>query len=90
MILNHNFPHNSFAIEFVYKMQVLYHLVPRPHYSARTKRFGSRVPSEDVRAFPARSPRIGHRSDLTEKASENAVQGLRRTMQRIVNACFLL
>ena len=28
-------------------------LVPRPHYSARPKRFGSRTPSEDVS-----SPRI--------------------------------
>ena len=51
-------------------------LVPRPHYSARPIRFGSRAASEEVRAFPARSPRIPHRSELTEKAWENAVQGL--------------
>ena len=30
-------------------------LVPRPHFSVRPKRFGSRGPSQDV--FPARSPR---------------------------------
>ena len=48
-------------------------LVPRPHYSARPIRFRSRAPSEEVMAFPARSPRIRH---LTEKAWENAVQGL--------------
>ena len=49
-------------------------LVPRPHYSARPKRFESRGPSENV--FRARSPRIRHRSELTERAWENAVQGL--------------
>ena len=31
--------------------------IPRPHYSARPKRFGSRG--------PARSPRIRHRSELS-------------------------
>ena len=31
-------------------------LVPRPHYSAWPKRFGSCGPSENVRAFPALSP----------------------------------
>ena len=30
--------------------------VPRPHYSARPKRFGSRAPSENV--FQASTPRI--------------------------------
>ena len=49
-------------------------LVPRPHYPARPKRFESRGPSENV--FCARSPRIRHRSELTESAWENAVQGL--------------
>ena len=49
-------------------------LVPRPHYPARPKRFESRGPSENV--FCARSPRIRHRSELTERAWENAVQGL--------------
>lgn len=39
------------------------YLVPRPHYCARQIRFGSR------------SPRIHHRSELTEKAWENAAQG---------------
>ena len=49
-------------------------LVPRPHYPARPKRFESRGPSENV--FCARSPRIRHRSELTERGWENAVQGL--------------
>ena len=49
-------------------------LVPRPHYPARPKRFESRGPSENV--FCAHSPRIRHRSELTESAWENAVQGL--------------
>ena len=35
-------------------------LVPRPHFSSRLKCFGSRGPCENVRAFPARSPRIRH------------------------------
>ena len=51
-------------------------LVPRPHYSARPICFGSRGPSEEVRTLPTRSPRIQHRSELTENAWENAVQGL--------------
>ena len=51
-------------------------LVPRPHYSARPKRFGSRGPMENVRPFPDRSPRIRHRNELTERDWENAVQGL--------------
>ena len=42
-------------------------LVPRPHHSGRPIRFGSRAPSED---------RSRHRSELTEKAWENAVQGI--------------
>ena len=50
-------------------------LVPRPHYSPRPKRFGSRGPIENV-VFPDRSPRIRHRNDLTERNWENAVQGL--------------
>ena len=41
-------------------------VVPKPHYSARPLCFGSRGPSL--------SPRIRHRSALTEKAWENAVQ----------------
>ena len=57
----------------------------------RPKRFGSRGPSKNVRArqkstkvrqlmftrpvFPARSPQILHRSELTERDWENAVQG---------------
>ena len=45
----------------------VFRLVPRPHYSARPKRFGSRGPIENV--FPDRSPRIRHRN-------ENAVQEL--------------
>ena len=51
-------------------------LVPRPHHSGRPIRFWSRGPSEEVGAFPVRSLRIRHRSELTEKAWENAVQGL--------------
>ena len=51
-------------------------LVPRPHYSAQPKRFGSRGPIENVRTFPDRSPRIRHRNELTERDWENAVQGL--------------
>ena len=53
-------------------------LVPRPHYSARPKRFGvtwsDRKCEENV--FPDRSPRIRHRNELTERDWENAVQGL--------------
>ena len=49
-------------------------LVPRPHYSARPKRFGSRGPIENV--IPDRSPRIRHRNELTERDWENAVQEL--------------
>ena len=51
-------------------------LVARPHYSALSKRFGSRGPSENVKMFPARSPRIRRRSELTERDWENAVQEL--------------
>ena len=51
-------------------------LVPRPHYSAQPKRFGSRGPNENVKMFPNRSPRIRHRNELTERDWENAVQGL--------------
>jgi len=53
-----------------------YCLVPRPHFSSRPKRFGSRGPCENVRAFPTRSPRIRHRNELTERDWENAVHGL--------------
>ena len=42
-------------------------LVPRPQFFARPKRFGSRGPSENV-------PRIRHRSKLTERDWQNAVQ----------------
>ena len=49
-------------------------LVPRPHFSSRPKRFGSCGPCENV--FPARSPRISHRSELTDRDWENAEQGL--------------
>ena len=51
-------------------------LVPSPHFSARPKRCGPRGPCENVRTFPARSPRIRHRNKLTERDWENAVQGL--------------
>ena len=42
-------------------------LVPRPQFFARPKRFGSRGPSENV-------PQIRHRSELTERDWENALQ----------------
>ena len=52
-------------------------LVSWTRYSARPMHFRSRGPSKGVRpAFPARSLRIHHRSELTEKAWGNAVQGL--------------
>ena len=51
-------------------------LVPMSHYSERPKHFGSRGPGENVKMFPARSPRIRHRSELTERDWENGVQGL--------------
>ena len=57
-------------------------LVPRPHYSARPKRFGSPGPSENVRPFPARSPRIRHRNELTDRDWENAVQRLGKGISR--------
>ena len=43
---------------------------------ATPMRFGSRGPSDEVRPFPACSPRIRHQSELTEKALVSAVQGL--------------
>ena len=49
-------------------------LVPRPHFSSRPKRFGSRGPCENV--FSARSPRIRDQNELTARDWENAVQGL--------------
>ena len=49
-------------------------LVPRPHFSSRPKRFRSRGPCENV--FSARSPRIRHRNELTERHWENAVRRL--------------
>ena len=52
------------------------YLVPMPHCSARPKHFRSSGPGEDVRPLPARSPRIRHRSELTERDWENAEQGL--------------
>ena len=51
-------------------------LVPRSHFSTRPKRCGPRGPCKNVRAFPARSPRIRHRNKFTERDWENAVQGL--------------
>ena len=57
-------------------------LVPRPHYSARPKRFGSRGPSENVRPFPARSPRIRHRNELIDSDWENALQRLGKGISR--------
>ena len=56
------------------KNKVLPCLVPRPHYCARLMRLGSHGPSESS----CRSSRIRHRNALTEKAWEDAVQGLFR------------
>ena len=56
---------------------------PRPHFSSRPKRFGSHGPCENVRPFPARSPRIRHRNELTERDWENTVQGLGKGSNRI-------
>ena len=50
-------------------------LVPRPQFFARPKRFGSRGPSENV-------PRIRHRSELTERDWENALQVSYRDLAR--------
>ena len=50
-------------------------LVPRPQFFARPKRFGSRGPSENV-------PRIRHRSELTKRDWENAVQVSYRDLAR--------
>ena len=50
-----------------YQMLIGACLVPRPHYSARPKRFGSRGPCENVRPFPVRSSRIRHRNELTDR-----------------------
>jgi len=47
-------------------------LVPRPHYSAQSMRFGSCGPIE----FFYHSSPIRHRNELTEKAWEDAVRGL--------------
>ena len=49
-------------------------LVPRPHYSARSMRFGSRGPSKSV-----------HRNALTEKAWENALHRLGNTCVGLVS-----
>ena len=49
-------------------------LVPRSHYSARPKRFGSRGSSEEDVSRPFVSDTKP--SELTEKARENAVRGL--------------
>ena len=53
-------------------------LVRRPHYSARLMRFGSRGPSEF-------SSQIRHPITLTEKAWEDAVQGLGMAMSTVAS-----
>ena len=58
----------------IYELRETTYLVPKPHFPARPKRFGSRGLS-NVR-FPVRSPQIRQRSELTERDWENAVQGL--------------
>ena len=58
------------------------YLVPRPHFSSRPKNFGSRGPCENARPFPARSPRIRHRNELTDRDWENAVQRLSKGISR--------
>ena len=53
-------------------------LAPRPHYYARPMRIGSRGPSELIR----------HRNALTEKAWEDAVQGLGELLYLILSRGF--
>ena len=48
-------------------------LVPRPHFSSRPKLSGHVV---HAKMFPARSLRVRHGNELTERDWENAVQGL--------------
>ena len=55
---------------------VWYCLVPRPHYSFSANSFRVTSSERQVRPFLARTPRIRLRSEVTEKAWENAVQGL--------------
>ena len=50
-------------------------LVPRPQFFARPKHFGSRGPSENV-------PRIRHRSELSKRDWENAMQVSYRDLAR--------
>lgn len=82
MLLAVNFPLNFLSINSPSRSQTSGGkrddscLVPRPHYSAGPKRFGSRDPGENVSSPPPRSPRIRHRKVLTEGHWENAVQGL--------------
>ena len=54
--------------------------VPKPHYSARPKRFGSRGPSKNVR--------LGYvtENELTDKDWKNAVQGLGKVLSTILEA----
>ena len=61
----------------------LTYLVPMRHYFARPKRFGSRGPSENVRPFPTSLLRIRHRSELTERDWENALQGLGKSLTTV-------
>ena len=58
-----------------YRATVCRWLVRRPHYSARLKRFGSRGPSVFFFFF-----QIRYRNTLTEKAWEDAIQGLGMAM----------
>ena len=72
-----SFLHSSVMLKHAWTIQCKWRSscqVPGPQYSAQPKRFESRGPIENV--FCARSRRIRHRSELTESAWENAVQGL--------------
>ena len=61
-------------------------LVPRPHYSARPVRLGSRGTSEFLRSS-GRPSQIRHRNALTEKAWEGAVQGLGNCGSNLTTNC---
>ena len=66
-------------------------IVPMSHYSERPKHFGSRGPGENVKNVkmsPARSPRIRHRSELTERDWEKDVQGLDNLSSSITD-CYI-
>ena len=72
--LNSDF-HDS---EGLYRTTVCRCVIHRPLYSARLMRFGSRGPSEFFSQIP-------HRNALTEKAWEDAIQGLGMAMSTLAS-----